>query len=64
MKIKVPRIIWALGDPEQTTTSGVTVITRPLYYFPEDVRARAIRIGTINPDYAEPLMTALGKDTR
>lgn len=56
--IKVPVIRWQLGDTEQTTTSGVTVKSRPLYYRPVGAQ-RAIRVGTINPDYAAPLMEAL-----
>lgn len=58
--IKVPRVLWALGDREQATTSGVTCETRPIYYRPEGA-ASPIRVGSINPDYAEPLMKALSK---
>lgn len=57
--IKVPRVVWALGDREQITTSGVTVETRPIYYQPKD--GPRVRVGAINPDYAEPLMKALSK---
>lgn len=60
MDIKVPKPVWVLGDREQATTSGVSVETRPLYYCPKDA-ATAIRVGSINPDYAEPLMKALSK---
>jgi hypothetical protein len=52
--IKIPPVIFALGDCEQSTTSGVTVLTRPLYY-------RGRRIGAIDPDYAEVVMRQLLK---
>lgn len=52
--IKVPEVIWALGDREQSTRSGVTWLTRPIYY-------KGRRVGEIDPDYAEPLMSALLK---
>jgi len=55
--IKVPKVIWALGDREQTTQSGVTRLTRPIYY-------KGRRVGEIDPDYAEPLMAALSKVKR
>lgn len=58
--IKIPAVVWMLGDREQSTTSGVTVVTRPLYYRPKDSLSM-IRVGSINPDYAEPLMKVLGK---
>lgn len=58
--IKVPRAVWALGDREQSTTSGVTIETRPLYYLPRGAD-RPVRVGEINPDYAEPLMKVLLK---
>ena len=35
MKIKVPEVVWALGDPEQSNLGGLsnlTVVTRPIYY--------------------------------
>ena len=54
--IRVPRVIWALGDPEQATSSGVTVTTRPIYYC-QNGASEAIRVGSISPDYAEVLMT-------
>lgn len=56
--IKVPEVRWALGDPEQATVSGVTKTVRPLYY---NVAGRMMRVGSINPDYTETLMTALEK---
>lgn len=59
--IKVPAVTWVLGDREQATVSGVTTTTRPLYYRPTGATG-VVRIGSINPDYAEPLMTALEKD--
>jgi hypothetical protein len=52
-------VSWVLGDREQSTNSGVTVVTRPLYYRPTG-RLHPIRVGAIDPDYAEPLMKALG----
>lgn len=58
--IKVPSVIWVLGDREQSTASGVTIVTRPLYYQKGGI-GPAVRVGTINPDYAEPLMDALSK---
>ena len=58
MKIKVPHIYWSLGDREQTTTSGVMILTRPLYYSKKG-DGKYVRVGTIDPDYAEPLMSAL-----
>lgn len=62
--IKTPSVVWVLGDQEQQTTqSGITVLTRPLYYRPK-AGERAIQIGSINPDYAEPLIRALKKGSR
>ncbi len=52
MFIEVPEVVWALGDPEQSTTSGVTITTRPIYY-------KGKRAGTILRDYGEPLMAKL-----
>lgn len=55
MKINVPEVIWALGDPEQSNLGGLsnlTMITRPIYY-------KGKRAGSIHRDYAEPLMAAL-----
>lgn len=52
MKIKVPEVIWALGDAEQSTASGVTTTTRPIYY-------KGRRAGSIHTDYVEPLMAKL-----
>ncbi len=52
MIIEVPEVVWALGDPEQSTTSGVTITTRPIYY-------KGKRAGTILRDYGEPLMAKL-----
>jgi hypothetical protein len=62
-RIKVPAIVWTLGDREQATTSGVTRESRPIYYRPKDTE-RLERAGWIDPDYAEPLMAALSKITR
>lgn len=56
--INVPPVTWALGDREQATYSGVTITTRPLYY---NQHGRMVRVGSINPDYADALMTALGR---
>ena len=50
--IKIPQVIWALGDLEQLTTSGVTVTTRPIYY-------RGKRAGSIHRDYASQLLVKL-----
>lgn len=55
--IAVPIAAWVLGDREHATCSGVTTVTRPLYYRPSS--DHAIRIGQIDSDYAEPLMDAL-----
>jgi hypothetical protein len=55
--IKVPAVVFALGDREQNTQSGVTTVMRPLYY-------RGRRIGEIDPDYAEVVMRQLLKATR
>jgi hypothetical protein len=52
--IKVPEVIWALGDTEQSTQSGVTILRRPIYY-------KSKRVGAIDPDYAAPLMKQLLK---
>ena len=60
--IKVREVVWALGDREQITQSGVTIETRSLYYRPNGSK-RAVQVGRINPDYAEPLMSALLKVT-
>lgn len=58
--IPVPVVIWALGDPEQSTNSGVTVMVRPLYHRTgKEIGEAMTRIGEINPDYSEALMTAL-----
>lgn len=54
--IKVPRPTWRLGDREQQTISGLTVSRRPLYY---DGGNGPVRIGVIDPDYAEQLMEKL-----
>lgn len=59
--IKVPQAIWALGDAEQFTVSGVTTVVRPLYYRAPEGDGRTLRAGSINPDYAEPLMNQLLK---
>jgi len=58
--VTVPRVVWALGDKEQSTISGVTVETRAIYYRPKGA-PHHIRVGSIHPDYAEPLMEALSK---
>ena len=60
MKIKIPRIIWSLGDRELTRRHDITVEIRPIYYFPKYALSR-ICVGSINPDYAEPLMKMLSK---
>jgi hypothetical protein len=57
--IKVPRVVWALGDREQATTSGVTTESRAIYYQPKN--GPRLRVGSIHPDYVEPLMKALSK---
>jgi hypothetical protein len=58
LTIRVPEVIWELGDPEQSTTSGVTVTTRPIYYRrPGATETR--RVGAIDPDYADELMAVL-----
>lgn len=51
---KKPVVIWALGDREQSTHSGITVESRAIYY-------KGKRVGEIHPDYSEPLMRALLK---
>lgn len=56
--IQIPRVVWTLGDPEQTTTSGVTIVRRPLYYRP-DAAERAVRVGSLDPDYAAQVLDAL-----
>lgn len=58
--IKIPVVKWALGDIQQQQYSGVTISIRPLYY---RQNGQMVRIGDIKRDYAEPLMTALLKDT-
>lgn len=60
-EITVPDVKWALGDIQQQEFSGVTISIRPLYYRRHD--GQMVRIGDIKRDYAEPLMTALLKDT-
>jgi hypothetical protein len=50
--IRAPRVVWSLGDREQSTHSGVTITVRPLYY-------KGRRIGEINPDYADVMFAAL-----
>lgn len=52
--IKVPAVIWALGDPKQVIVNGVTDTTRPIYY-------KGRLVGRIDSDYAEPLMQQLLK---
>jgi len=53
--IKVPTVIWALGDPQQFTYSGnVDVTMRPLYH-------NGVRAGWIQRDHVEALMAALLK---
>lgn len=59
--VKVPRVIWALGDREQSTQSGVTTEVRPLYFRVPGGDGTPVRVGSINPDYAEPLMKQLSK---
>jgi len=61
--IDLPVVRWALGDPEQSTTSGVTTVVRPLYYQPKPKGGlKMVRVGSINPDYAGPLMAVLSKE--
>lgn len=61
--IRVPVIVWTLGDHEQSTDAGVTRVTRPLYFRPVGSE-HLVRAGDINPDFAEPLMRVLSKVTR
>lgn len=58
--VKVPGVVWSLGDREQYTASGDTVSVRTLYYQPEGAK-EATRVGTINSDFEEQLMDALGR---
>ncbi len=60
IEIPVPAVIWALGDREPQTIGGVTITTRPIYYRAEG-RPGYVRVGRIDPDYAEVLMDALTK---
>lgn len=53
-RIKVPQVVFALGDHRQATSSGVTMTFRPLYY-----KGRCI--GQIDPDYADVVMRQLLK---
>lgn len=55
--IKVPRVVWALGDREQSTQSGVTTERRPLYH-------KGRRVGELDPDYAGIVFAALEKSKK
>jgi hypothetical protein len=60
--IEIPPLIWMLGKPEQWTQGGVTRTVRPLYYRAKG-QSEGLRVGTIDPDYAELLMAALDKSS-
>jgi hypothetical protein len=63
--ITVPFVKWVLGDHEQSTNSGVTISTRPLYRRfkgRDGTEPRTVKVGDVNPDYADLVMAALAKD--